>query len=105
MKSKQNYQKLKQRLLALEINSVFSLKNPPHLRVGFFSKNWPSEFLIMIKTYLSFCCFVRDIRAVTAIEYALIAGGIALAISLVVFTLGDETSAVFQEVESGFDGP
>jgi len=55
--------------------------------------------------FVFFTGFVSDLRAATAIEYALIAAGIALAISLVVYTLGDEILAVFQDAEAGFAGP
>ncbi len=51
---------------------------------------------------LTFC---RKREAATAIEYALIAAGIALAISAVVYTLGDEILLIFQDVEAGFAGP
>ena len=44
-----------------------------------------------------------DEAGATAIEYALIAAGVALAISVVVFTLGDEVLALFQEVAAAFD--
>ncbi len=36
----------------------------------------------------------------TAIEYGLIAAGVALAISLIVFTLGDDVKAKFTEVDN-----
>jgi len=49
--------------------------------------------------------FVKSLSGATAIEYALIAAGVALAISAVVYTLGDEILAVFQDVEAGFAGP
>lgn len=52
-----------------------------------------------------FQCFIRDLCGATAIEYALMAAGVALAISAVVFTLGDELLALFQEVQDGFSGP
>lgn len=53
-----------------------------------------------------FCLFLlrlkRDCGGATAIEYALVAAGIALAISVVVFTMGDEVLVLFQDVEAGF---
>jgi pilus assembly protein Flp/PilA len=55
------------------------------------------------KMYFVCCAFVlfrRDERAATAIEYALIAAGIALAIVAVVFTLGDSVLGLFQSVET-----
>ena len=48
--------------------------------------------------------FIRlrnDRRAVTALEYALIAGLIAVVIIGAVTTLGSKTSAVFEKVSSG----
>ena len=42
-----------------------------------------------------------DRRAVTALEYALIAGLIAVVIIGAVTTLGTKTSAVFEKVASG----
>ena len=43
--------------------------------------------------------YLKNEDGATAIEYGLIAAGIAIAIVAVVFTLGDEISATFQEVE------
>jgi pilus assembly protein Flp/PilA len=42
--------------------------------------------------------FLRDESGATAIEYGLIAAGIAVAIILVVTTLGTNLTATFQEV-------
>jgi pilus assembly protein Flp/PilA len=39
----------------------------------------------------------------TAIEYGLIAAGVALAIVAVVFTLGDDLNATFDELETAMD--
>ena len=62
-----------------------------------------------LQIYVCFSAFIQafwlERKAATAIEYALIASGIALAIIAVVFTLGDELVALFQEVEDGFAGP
>jgi pilus assembly protein Flp/PilA len=46
--------------------------------------------------------FVADEDGATAIEYALIAGGIAVAIITVLFTIGSEVNGKFGEVNSGF---
>lgn len=46
--------------------------------------------------------FVADEDGATAIEYALVAGGIAVAIAAVVFAIGTEVNGKFGEVESGF---
>lgn len=48
--------------------------------------------------------FLRSDEGATAIEYGLIAAGIAVAISGVVFTFGDELSAMFSETETAIAG-
>ncbi len=40
----------------------------------------------------------RDVRGVTAIEYGLLVGGIALSIIAVVFLIGDDVAAVFESI-------
>lgn len=45
---------------------------------------------------------MRRDRGATAIEYALIAAGIALAIVVATSTVGNNVSALFNEVSSGF---
>ncbi|NNF78960.1 MAG: Flp family type IVb pilin [Rhizobiales bacterium] len=47
-----------------------------------------------------FLRFIRCERGATAIEYALIAAGISVAISAVVLTLGSEVRNDFMEVEN-----
>jgi pilus assembly protein Flp/PilA len=47
-----------------------------------------------------FSCFLRDERAATAIEYGLIAAGIALAIIAAVNGLGTNLNTVFTSVNS-----
>ena len=42
--------------------------------------------------------FFKSLKAATAIEYSLIAAGIALAIMLTVFFLGDELLALYDDV-------
>ncbi len=44
-----------------------------------------------------------DEHGATAIEYSLIAAGVALAIAVVVYTLGDEVLALFEEVAAAFN--
>ena len=44
--------------------------------------------------------FFRDKSGATAIEYGLIAAGIAVAIIAAVFALGDEIKGFFEEVSS-----
>ncbi len=43
--------------------------------------------------------FLRCVRGATAIEYALIASGIALAIAVIVFTVGTDLAAKYTEVD------
>ena len=43
-------------------------------------------------------CFLRDERGVTAIEYSLIAGGIAVAIAAIVFTVGSDLTSLFDHI-------
>lgn len=44
--------------------------------------------------------YLRDEDGATAIEYGLIAAGISLAIAAVVFTFGDDLTALFQTMET-----
>ena len=48
--------------------------------------------------------FLRDESGATAIEYGLIAAGIAVAIILVVTTLGTNLTATFQKVADNLHG-
>ncbi|MCF8495236.1 MAG: Flp family type IVb pilin [Alphaproteobacteria bacterium] len=43
--------------------------------------------------------YLRDENGATAIEYGLIAAGISLAIASVVFTFGDDLTALFTTME------
>lgn len=45
-----------------------------------------------------FAAFLRDNRGVTAIEYGLIAATLAVALILIVFTVGDDLQAMWQFV-------
>ncbi len=45
-------------------------------------------------------CYFGDTRGATAIEYGLIAAGIAVAIIAVVSLLGDELEATFTDVQT-----
>lgn len=47
--------------------------------------------------------FVRSEEGATAIEYGLIAAGIAVAISAIVFTMGDSLVALFTNVGGKID--
>lgn len=52
-----------------------------------------------IKNNQSFVArFIQNDEGVTAIEYALIAAGIAVAIAVIVGTLGNSVSTVFQSI-------
>ena len=44
--------------------------------------------------------FIRNEVGATAIEYGLIAAGIAVAIAVVVFTVGDKLEALFSDIAS-----
>ena len=48
--------------------------------------------------------FLRDESGATAIEYGLIAAGIAVAIITIVGTLGDNVASTFEEVADGVKG-
>lgn len=48
--------------------------------------------------------YLKNEDGATAIEYGLIAAGIAIAIVAVVFTLGDEVEATFTDVETAISG-
>lgn len=73
---------------------------------GFFSLNdqWS------MKQHLGYmlCLFggrvrglVKGLHGTTAIEYALIAGAVALAISVAVFLMGDEVFGLYDDVQTG----
>ena len=53
----------------------------------------------MLKLIALVQSFKSDEKGATAIEYGLIAAGIALAIAVVVGTLGDQVTSTFQGVE------
>ncbi|MEZ0263002.1 MAG: Flp family type IVb pilin [Alphaproteobacteria bacterium] len=48
--------------------------------------------------------FIRSEEGATAIEYGLIAAGIAVAISAVVFTFGTELAGLFTEMATKISG-
>lgn len=52
----------------------------------------------MLKLLAKAQAFIRCEKGATAIEYGLIAAGIAVAISVVVFTVGGQISAMFTSV-------
>ena len=49
--------------------------------------------------------FFKDEKGVTAIEYALIAAGIAVAIVLVVYSVGSNLWSVFDDVRNNLSSP
>jgi pilus assembly protein Flp/PilA len=51
----------------------------------------------------SLYCLLNDQSGVTAIEYALIAGGIGVAIATIVGNVGSALQSIFVSVESGFN--
>lgn len=58
----------------------------------------------MLKLLAMKDAYLNNEDGATAIEYGLIAAGIAIAIVAVVFTLGDELSATFGDVQSELEG-
>ena len=48
--------------------------------------------------------YMQDAKGATAIEYGLIAAGIAVAIIVAVFALGDELEAFFNAIQSQLAG-
>jgi pilus assembly protein Flp/PilA len=52
----------------------------------------------------TFCRFMKDERGATAIEYAMIAAGIAVAVVGVVTALGTSVSGMFTKVQSAYPG-
>lgn len=47
-------------------------------------------------------CFLKDERGATAIEYAMIAAGIAVAVVATVMALGSSVSAMFTTVKTAY---
>lgn len=54
----------------------------------------------MLKLFALREAYLRDENGATAIEYGLIAAGISLAIAAVVFTFGDDLTALFSTMET-----
>jgi pilus assembly protein Flp/PilA len=57
----------------------------------------------MLKLWAKKEAFVRCEKGATAIEYGLIAAGIAVAISAIVFTMGDSLIDLFTNVSGKID--
>ena len=65
--------------------------------------NIASKFSKLSRRLFGFLKDVRlDVRGATAIEYSLIAAGIAMAIVVIVFTLGGQVEGTFQSVVDEF---
>ena len=58
---------------------------------------------MLLKLWVKKEAFVRSDDGATAIEYGLIAAGIAVAISVVVFAVGDDLVALFGGVSTQLD--
>ena len=54
----------------------------------------------MLKLMAMFQSFKSDERGATAIEYGLIAAGIAVGISVVVFAFGDDLAQLFRDMST-----
>lgn len=60
----------------------------------------------MIKTFVPLKSYINDHSGATAIEYGLIAAGIALAISASVFFFGDAVaSLLYDDLPAALSGP
>ena len=55
-------------------------------------------FLVAAQTFVADRFDKKSDRGATAVEYGLIVAGIAIAIVVIVFTLGDELFAMFNQV-------
>ena len=53
---------------------------------------------MLVKLWVKKEAFIRSERGATAIEYGLIAAGIAVAISVVVFTVGSDLVGLFSGI-------
>ena len=58
---------------------------------------------MLLKLFAKKEAFIRSEEGATAIEYGLIAAGIAVAIAAIVFSVGDELVAMFTNVETQLD--
>ena len=59
---------------------------------------------MLLKLWAKKEAFIRSEEGATAIEYGLIAAGIAVAISIIVFTLGTTLSNMFGNINSQIAG-
>lgn len=74
-------------------------RKPPPVREGVFFFQGGSMF--PVKTVF---LFGRQVRGATAIEYTLIAAGIALAIAAVVFTMGEDLAGMMDDIITALEG-
>ncbi len=58
----------------------------------------------MLKLITFVQAYTTDEEGATAIEYGLLAAGIAMAIAVAVFSFGDRLELLFEEAEAGLDG-
>ena len=58
----------------------------------------------MLKLITFVQAYTTDEEGATAIEYGLLAAGIAMAIAVAVFSFGDRLELLFKEAEAGLDG-
>ena len=61
--------------------------------------------LFLKKLFFKKRCFKREETGATAIEYSLMAAAIAVAIMVVVFTLGDEILVLIGDLATALSGP
>lgn len=59
---------------------------------------------MLLKLFAKKEAFLRSESGATAIEYGLIAAGIAVAIAAVVFAFGDELATMFQDTTTAIEG-
>ena len=59
---------------------------------------------MLLKLWVKKAAFIRSEEGATAIEYGLIAAGIAVAISIIVFTLGTSLANLFGNLNSSLAG-
>lgn len=59
---------------------------------------------MLLKLWAKKEAFIRSEKGATAIEYGLIAAGIAVAISVVVFTFGTDLANMFEEMAGKIAG-
>lgn len=58
------------------------------------------DYLMLIKLLAMKNAYIRNEDGATAIEYGLLAAGIALAIIAVVFTMGPTLNGMFEDIQS-----